>query len=569
MSLTNTKEKNNVIKFSLSRDYLLSAFDEAYDMGDLFGALSILNTRRNLFAADADYYEDLIDVCDELGAYGRSVNAWFQYLKLYGNRNLSEKYEGLAASYANLGLDNESVYYYKKMLTSGPLNKFAAEFDEEDFEFIRENASPLRLVYSRNNPDYSGAISEGLELLKKSDFGGAISALSAVKEESPDYIAAANLSAVCHMLKGDAEGGLSICGELLKKYPEDVQTLTTLAAIYAESGDGEKSRQIALELCGLDGVSSDNLYKIATVACENGLDEEALKIFMEIEAESPADKTVLYFIAVAAYRTGRYAVCKKYLKRILTIYPDSMVAAYYMAFAENADGRLKFGEDVAVLDMPYIYHVPEWERKSRVKYLNEALKRSKDFKGLPDSMLTTCIYWAFDEYNGQDSELQLLAVKAAIKCAPDDLIDEIFLRYDVSDAVKLTAIYMILTENKRYDFYVVIANIYCAFRFDGISLGRFQKKLFISSAADVIARYSLFDTANVERIVAATEAVNAAFMSGDHEKKLDEQSLKCAIYLMSGLSGERAWTETVKLFDADEKTVLDLVGAANAVDDEE
>lgn len=569
MGLTNTKEKDNVIKFSLNRDYLLSAFDDAYDRGDLFGALSILNTRRNLFPADSDYYEDLIDVCDELGAYGRSINAWFEYLYLSGNRDLSEKYEGLAASYANLGMDNESVYYYKKMLTSGPLHKFAAEFDENDLEFIKESASPLHLVYSRKNPDFSSEINAGLELLRKGDFSGAISALAVVNEDSADYLAAANLSAVCHMLSGDADGGLKICGELLKKYPENVQTLTTLAAIYAESGDREKSKKIALELCSLEGVSSDNLYKIATVACENELDDEALKIFTELEAESPADKNILYFIAVAAYRTGRYAVCQKYLRRILTVYPDSMVAAYYLSVAEKAEKMIKFGADIPPADMPYVYHVPENERRIRVKYLEDALKLSglDRIHASSNPMLMSCIYWAFDEYNGQDAELQFLAVKAAIRCDYYELIEKMFLRYDVSDAVKITAIYIILTENDRREFNVVIANIYCSFFFTGLKLGRVQRKKFIDCAADVIARYSLFDTKNVERIVAATEAIYAA--SSDEDKRgADEQSVKCAIYLLSGLSGERAWMETVKLFEADAKTVLSLIGAANVQESE-
>lgn len=570
MSLTNTREKNNLIKFTLSRNYLYSAFDEAYDRGDLFGALSILNTRHSLFPADPEYYENLIDVCDDLGAYDRSIDAWFQYLNAFGDKDVGEKYEGLAVSFANLGMDNESVYYYKRMFTSGAFSKFA-EFDEDDFEFIKENASPLRLVYSSRNPDCGGAIRKGLELLKNGDFDGAASALSAVKGDGADYLAASNLSAVCHMLSGDKDGGLFICKELLKKYPGDVQTLTTLAAIYAESGANETSRKIALELCSMKDVSYEDLYKIATLACENGLDEEALRIFTGLEAESPADKNILYFIAVAAYRTGRYSVAKKYLKRILTIYPDSMVAAYYVSVAENAEKKAKFGADVPEEDMPYVYHLPEEERKIRVKYLEYMLKAPRYYSlSSSDSLFTTCLYWAFDEYGGQDTELQFLAIKAAIRHARMNFIEEILLRHSVQDAVKITTIYIILTKNTPYDFNVVIANIYCSFSFYGLSLGRVQRKMFIDSAADIIARYSLFDTENVQKIAAAAEDVNDAFTAAGADKSmLDEPSLKCAIYILSGLSGEKAWTKTVKMFEADEKKVLYLVGAVAGGDNKD
>jgi len=570
MNQSATKEKDKIIKFNVSRISLMRAFDEAYDNGDLYGALSLINKHKNMFGSDVAYYTNLIDVCDELGAYSRSLNAWYEYIYQFGvTHDAAEKYEGLATTYANLGMTGESVYYYKKMITSSSFEKFASEFDVDDIDFIRDNVSPLRMAYSRKNPDYSDVINSAVDSLRKGDFDAAISALSSIDENSVDYLAAENLSAISYMLKGDTESGRAICDKLLKKYPGDVQTLTTLAAMYVEQGDKEASKKIAKDLCSRSDVSSDNLYKIATVACENGLTEEALKIFLELERESPADKNILYFIAVASYRTGKYSAARKYFRRILALYPNAKVAEFYSEEAIVAEDAQKYGADYVPIDMPYVYHIPDEARSACIKMLEATLKLPKYLATAHDSKTISCLYWAFDEYNGQDTELQFLAMKVADKCEYNDFIDEMLMRYDVPDGVKITALYMILLRNRDYEFDFVIANIYCNFSFRKMTFGKKKKKKFISCTADLIARNSYFDSKNVEKIISAAEHINATSFISHPELDIDDDSLKCAIYLLSGLSGEKSWSEVVRLFGADISVVLKLLDVDSAIPPEE
>jgi len=561
--MVNTNEKKSVIKFNLNKTYLADEFDEAFDSGDWCGALSILNKWRDNFGCDEEYFENLIDVYDEMGEYGSTLNVWYEYIYRYGlENNASEKYEGLAVTYANLGMENESVYYYKKMISSVKFSKFPIELDADDLDFFSEHTGNLKMAYSKNNPEPSDELNEGINYARLNRLDEAITSLSKIGEDSEEYLGAANLMAICHMLKGEFDKGLEICNRILEKYPDDVQTLSNIAAIYTEHGDIEKSAEIALSLCDRSDVSADNLYRIASIACENGLDEEGLKIFLRLEKDSPFNKNNLYFIAVGAYRTGRYAMSSKYFRKLLTIYPKSSVAAYYFAAAEEGADAQKFGAAYEPIDMPYIYHLPKEERENRIRFLlNEEKKSNISSRGY-NKQKEEYLEWAFDEYNGQDADVQVLAVQVAAKSHYDDFLVGLLMRYDVADAIKIAILYFILLRNNRYKFNMVVANIYCSFEVAPLSLGRKMRKQFISCTADVISRFGYFDEENIKKISAAAERLNRILSSDDVHFYVDDKSLKCAIYLLSGVC-EGNWTETVRAFEANPNTVLKILKADN------
>lgn len=559
--MSDTKDKKNVIKFNVNKTYLLDKFDEAFDKGDWYGAISVLNDLREKFDCDAEYFENLIDVYDEMGEYGCTLNAWYEYIRRYGFvDNATEKYEGLAVTYSNLGMENESLYYYKKMISSIRFDKLPLELSEDELDFISEHAHPnsLQMAYSKNNPEPSDALKEGIYYARLNKFDEAVQTLSQIEENSEEYIGAANLAAICLMLKGDCDKGLALCDKILKKYPDDVQTLTNVAAIYIEQGKLEESAKITRSLCEKADLSSENLYRIASVACESGMDEEGLKIFLKAEKDSPFEKNTLYCIAVAAYRTGRYAMSSKYFRKLLTIYPKSSVAAYYFAAAEEGADLQKFGAAYEPIDMPYAYHVPLTERDERIRYLLKAEKEKSYDARCYNVQKMKYLEWAFDEYGGQDTEVQFLAVKVAVQSYYNDFLDEILMRYDVSDAVKIKILYHIMVRNQQYDFKLVVANIYCQFSFYPLNLGRRQRKQFILCTADLISRYSYFDEDNVEKISAAASQLNAIYSSDGERVEADDKSLECAIYLVADIS-DKSWIETIRSFDADLETVLSLL----------
>lgn len=567
--MNEAKEKDKIVKFKLTRGALLDMFAEAYDGGDLFGALSVLNKAGEKFGRDEELYADLIDVYDDLGAYSRSLNTWFEYIDRYGiRRNAGEKYEGLAVSYANIGMEAESIYYYKKMIEASTPTELVEQFGDVELEAlsstINDSTRNLRLVYSRAHADYSQAINESMEHLRRGEFSEAVDKLALVECGSEDYVSAKNLIAVCYAMTGRPALGRITCEELLKSYPDDVQTKTTLAAMCIEQGDKEESRRIALELCKMENVSEENLYKIATVACENGLEEEALKIFSRLEKDSPGDKNLLYFLAAINFNLKRYGVSRRYFRKIITLEPDAFVAEYYGALAAEYEERQRYNSSIPTDEIPYVYHLPEEERKARIKFLNAYLKKSAHEEN-DARYMDECLKWALDEYNGQDGELVLLALKAAAKRLDMEFINGMLMRYDLSDSIKLTALYMIVMNNVDCYINVVISNILFRFEFDAIKLGRRGKKLFLSAAADIISRYSLIDKKNMKKIKCAAERIYSEAYAPHPELKADVQSIKCAIYLLAGLSGGEAWGESVRNFNADAYTVIRLLNVEDNI----
>lgn len=559
--MSSTKEKDNVIKFKISKKKQRELFDEAYDRGDLYGALAVLNSMRERNAMDNEMYEDFIDLYDEMGAYSCSLNMWFEYICYFGiEENAVEKYEGLAVTYGNLGMDSESIYYYKKLFEVGSfneINEVLNELDADSFSFNSEDSN-LRLVHSSGRSDCSNEFNRGAEALRDGNIESAIEEFSSIDENSNEYVNAQNFLALSHALKGDLESGCKICKELLKKHPADVQTLTTLASLYLELGDKESGREICEQLCKRTDVSAENLYKIATVACESDMPEEAVRMFEKLEGMLPADKNLLYLTAVANYNAGRYSVSGKYFWRLLTLYPNSSVAKYYSGIVSAAEEAERVGAEAEKVEIPYSYHLPEEERRERVNYLNFALK-SNDITPA-DIYFNECLNWAVDEYYGQDEELQCLAYKAAMRSKHDVFLQTVFFRYDLPDYPKTEILRELVELNKPISLRLVLSNIYNEFNFDGIKLGKKDKKIFLKSAAVIIARFAPLMPDKMEVIIDAVERIyNEAYLKRHPDIEIDIRSLECAIFLFSEIPTNDTWMESVRVFKADAAKVILLL----------
>jgi len=558
--MNSTNEKDNVIKFKISKKTQRDMVDEAYDRGDLYGALAVLNSVRSKNNVSEELYEDLIDIYDEMGAYSCSLNTWYEYIGHFGlATDKGEKYEGLAVTYANLGMDSESIYYYKKLFESSSfkeINEVLSDFDAEMFSSGGGNSN-LRLVHSSGKIDCSAEYNRGTAALREGNIDGAIKNFSLVEENSDEYISAQNLLALAYALKGDLRSGCDICVKLLEKHPQDVQTLTSLASLYIELGEKESGRAICEELCRRKDVSAENLYKIAAVACESDMPEEAIRLFEKLESMIPADKNMLYLSAVANYNAGRYSLSRKYFWRLLTLYPNASVAKYYSRIVSYVEESEKYGSTVEKPVIPYSYRLPDGERKERVHYLECGVK---GLLSPCDDFFNECLNWAIDEYYGQDEELQCLAGKAALESGNELFLHDMFFKYDLPDYPKTEVLRELVELNEPIDLDLVLSNMYCVFKFGGISIGKKNRKLFLKSASVIIARFAPLMPDKMDVIIEATERIyKEAYEKRHPDIELDIRSLQCAIFLFSEIPTKDAWMETVRIFKADAAKVILLL----------
>lgn len=568
--MKNAKEKNKIIRFTISRERLMDSALEKASGGEYIEALSLLHKCARLYGADDEVLETYADIYEEIEVFSQAINIWFSYLNEFGGKSYAtdeEVYEGLAVNYLNLGFEMESLIYYKKMIDCANLNPEKKEGKRvEDLhisEYLKQKQKPtLRLVYPEAKADYADDINESVRLLKGNDLDGAIERLQRVDKESDAYLSAGNLLAICYVLKGELQKGYELCKEVLSRFPEDVQTISTLAAVYTEMGEYDKSRQLAQELCERKTDSTESIYKIATVACENGLDAKAVEKFRILEGRMPYDKNVLYFLAVGEYKISDYVNSRKHFYKLLNLYPEAGVARENLSKMLSYEEELQNGNAVDKPEIPYVYRVSQKERDFRVEFLKGLKKKyveELDDEDTNDRILEY-FNWCFDEFDGQDLDLQHFALSVAGKIGFDDFIQTQFLRYEVADVVKLGCVYDLVMRNKPCAFGFVIGNIYIRFRLIKIPLGRKHRKLFLRVAADLISRYMPFIRKSPLSIAKATQRVYDHAVKRRNMEAIDEASLKCAVYLLSDLAKDKDnVSKTVTDFGADIFKVTELL----------
>ncbi len=382
-----------------------------------------------------------------------------------------------------------------------------------------------------------------------------------VSEESDSYITAGNLLAVCHILKGETAKADKICQNILARHPGNVQTLATLAAMYTETGERDKSRELAVDLCEKDVKDEDSLFKIATVACENGLHEKAAEKFRVLEERHPCDKRILYLLAVAEYNTGDYKNAREHFRRLTCLYPEAYIAKFYYSHFLDYDAERKTNPQAQKPNIPNVYRLSDEAKTARIMLLNEAGKRGKRFvrEAELEEDLEDALLWCFDEMEGQDVDLQFVAVRVAIKLGYDDFIADRLLRYDVPDVTKIAALYELFVQNKPDMFGVVLQNVYYQVPIVKIRLGAKKKKRFLSAAADLSSRYGILTPRSVQKIAVVTGSIYANLEEAD-ALDVSQNALTCAIYLEAGLKGEKEpLTTAVTSFEADFDEVMKIL----------
>ena len=543
------KDDGSVLQLNLSDEFILNSAESRYDNGDYLGALTMLNKRSRMYEPSADACALYADVYEAMELYGLAADAWFRFLDTCNEADFGEGYEGLAVAFMNMNNESQSAYYYRRSLSEEDVQAFDIEFTEPE-----PKKPKLRLVHSddgtHGNPE---ALREGLILLKQGELQEARSVLSEFPEAHPDYASAAGLSAMCTLMLGDEDGAERECKALLEKYPDNVQALTTYCAVLGARENREGAKEVAKRLAALEVSGTDDLYRIATALCETGLDEEAYEKLTALKSRLPYDDNVLYFHAVSAYRTGKTAEAIESLERLTTVYPRKAVALYYLERLRMQDGDDKANK----VSMSYFYRVPEEEYETVAKFLLGASNSPyvKELEGL--SRLDEFFGIAFDEMEGRDEKLQMLAAKVAVRTRSDSFVRKVLLDFEGDEFIKIAILHDLTMRNEDDSFGVVFCNVYKEFFTHSLEIGERKKEEYLKAFADVYSKFALLGEENEGKICAAAEELYATIEELGVWHFVEERaSLAAAIYREARLlRGERSLEEIVKMFDANRETV--------------
>ncbi len=535
-------------KFMFSEEFLFESAEKRYERGDNMGALTMLNKRGEKYPPSADAWALYADVYESMELYSLAADAWFRFLDTCNEADFAEGYEGLAVAFMNMGNRIQSAYYYHRAMEDDgeagedDLDELASAFEEE------VEQPRIRLV-GEGAPDPE-TLREGLILLKEGDLETAKKRLAEIDETSSDYPSAMGLSAMCTLMLGDEEKAEAECRELLKDHPDNVQALTTYCAVLDARGNKKGAREAAERLAHVEADATDDLYRIATALCETGLDEDAFRILEELKKRLPFDDNVLYFHAVAAYHLGKLEESISSLERLTTVFPRKAVARYFlerMRKLRDGDGE-KF-------TMSYYYRVPEEEYHTVADFLLAAAdmddREIAQLAGL--EALGEFFRIAFDEMEGRDEKLQMLAVKVAVRTRSDDFLREVLLDCEGDDVVKLSILHGLTVRNEEDSFGTVFLNIYREFFTHEIRIGEEKKTALLKAFADVYSRFALIGEENEEKLCSAAEDVYATLQEADALDLLDHRAEIAAVICREARMQrvERSFAEICKLFDAD------------------
>ncbi len=548
--------KQTTVQFDLSADRLLDFAEAKLDEGDNVAALRFLHKSLELYGDAPDEYAELADAYEGMELYERAIDCWFRFLDVCAEEEMAEGYEGLSACYYNLGRNAQASYYYNLMLR----DRFASpESNMEMGELFEKPARPpLRVTWPPEHADYSEEIDAGLQALKAGELSRAAEIFSAIPEQSEHRTAALNYLAVCYLLDGKSEEAERTCRAILERDTDSVQALSTYAAVLTEQGRSNESRAVAEKLARLPSDNPDDLYKIATVCCENGLYRTAYERFCKLEETVHYDLTLLYFKAIAAFRCGEVRQSCATFGKILDIYPHAAVARYYFravrAYAE---------EGGTPPETSFFYRVPAGEREERIRFLFtlRTLRPADLAAYCRETDIGELLEWCFDEGDGQDLELQLLAASVAVR-ADLPYVRSVLLAPAVNDAVKAETVRLLAERNRDFEYGVVLSDVYRSLTFTKLNVGRAARAKFIAAYAQCFARFALLGVESGEDFRLAAQAIYAALRSSDNLKAVkDVPSLACAVFLSVSATTLQKAQGAVQVLGADPAAVAAILRA--------
>ncbi len=541
-----------IAKLEFSEEFLMRSAEKRYENGDYFGALTMLNRRAEKYDPSADASALYADIYEALEIYPLCADAWFRFLDTCNEADFAEGYEGLSVAFMNMGDEFQSQIYMRRTFEADGIliGDMLAE---------PENKPQLRLVHSEDGSvEDTEFLREGIDYIRMGEFESAREAFAEIKPESQNFPSATGLSAMCMLLEGDVGGAAWECEKLLAYYPENVHALTTYCAVLGAKGDKEGAREVGKRLSAIKTDSLEDLFRISTALCETGLNEEAYEKLSVLKEKVPFGDDILWFHAVSSYLTGRLEEGISSLERLTLINPRKAVAKYYLErMREQRD------DPGQTLPISYFYRIPEEEYEVIHDFFLAALsahsEEAETFAKMPS--LNEYFRIAFDQLDGRDDKLQILATHVAVKCRAEKFIREILLDYNASESIKLLILQELVLRNEENSYGVVICSFYREFFTHEIEIGEKFREPFMKAFSDVYSKYALVGEENEEKLIAAAEELYSVLEEADAlDFCEDKAAISAVIYREARIKhSERSIERISELFEANVRVVKEIL----------
>jgi hypothetical protein len=242
----------------------------------------------------------------------------------------------------------------------------------------------------------------------------------------------------------------------------------------------------------------------------------------------------LYFKAVSAYKCGYLEESEKAFNTLCTVYPDAEVAKYYLKALRLRDENGLQAED----EPTYFYHLSKEEREARCRSLVHIGKCARDEAQLFGLIALHDGYfaWCFDEMDGEDHDLQYLAIVTAEHVRADSFLKEILLDCEVADVLKIETLRLLYMRNEDLEVGLVLCHIYRKVFLSRIRLGRKKRRRFLEGYSALASKFVVVNDAYGERIRASAEKLYTDLEKADGLDLIEKaEDCACALYFASGL----------------------------------
>ena len=202
------------------------------------------------------------------------------------------------------------------------------------------------------------AYNEGLQLLKESDYYGAITSFKKALLEAPNHAATNyNLGLSYREVKGETGNALKYMQKASVLDPKSAKFQHGLGAVYYEMGEGQKA-QAAFEQAYLLGMKTKSLYKsLASTYMFNEQYDKAILLYETAAKEEPDDAQLQFNLATAYLNGKKINASVAAFDKVLTINPGYKDAYYNKGCAliqlERYDEAVKVGEAAVKIDKDY------------------------------------------------------------------------------------------------------------------------------------------------------------------------------------------------------------------------
>ncbi|MGN0812451.1 MAG: tetratricopeptide repeat protein [Candidatus Coproplasma sp.] len=552
-------KKTAAIDFSADR--LISIAADSVEKHEYIKALKMLNKNAVLNGNDEDSYLLYAEIFDDLSLSEKSINGWFKYLDYAGDgADFAEAYEGLAVGFMALGQDSNAAYYYNKLLMETDSELTPENRQEIINAFLVKEKPTLRFAWPAKLADYSEELNKGFDLMRASDFEGAIEEFNKVGEGNEKYFTARNYIAMCNIIADRDDEAEQECLHILSRDPENVHALTTLSAVKTQQHKWGEAKELAYRLLKLNVTDSDDMYKIATVCCENKLHAEAYDLFCRMDDRFACDCSFLFFKAIAAYNSDKIEKSIQIFDTLLTIYPNAVTADYWY-YVVLEESKKPFEKR---MELEYFYRLPRSECEANITMLT-AFTRLTDInaqKFIKEADISPAIHWCMDEGepNGAE-ELKLVGAFAALKGGMDDTVRDVLLDCFIPDHVKIELLSGRVQQNREGVYGIVVCNLYKRVNILRVELGRKKRKTFLQAYGLAFSRFAILDETYGVMIAVATEELYDCLTEVE---RIDDcksiPDLAAAIIKFSTVKEDISLNQICDFFRADIKKVEKLLG---------